>query len=399
MNKIYRCIGCGKEHLAEEGLYPKDQWVCLNCRKKKIPIMMTCSVCGTEFPIQFVTFTMSKGDKEWRCRKCNDIYRNELYQSKPQEEKDAFVAKQIANTKAYYANMTSKQRAANYENRKKGWKKQHENGKAKAHLEAMKKGRAEWYNNLSEEEKQSQLEKREVGHQKWLNSRTKEEIEANSIMLREELEKFKKSLSEEELKNFYDYVYKRLREGNEKYWEEMTHDKYRDMRLDYAKKLREERESNPDAPLSKLLMPTEVEFKNMLNINKLNYIVQCPSVKLDERFEEKFPVNPVTGTDLVDPTHLWDFLIRTNNGDVFIDIDGSVHKTNPNVVNNDLKRPYQTDGNMAFAIQCLDDNIDGNHIAINITTGEKMLVKDLLLMLQAMNNLKRLDISIKDFKL
>lgn len=377
----YHCAGCGTEFRTRSKYY-KGIYICPECRKKDFKVVMKCSVCGADVPVVWNTIKVTKDDKIWRCKKCNDEFRDNS-----------------TRMKLFYANMTPEQRAINSENRKKGWKKRWEDGTGDRQIEAMKKGRAEWYNSLTEEEKHEEWKHREAGRQKWWNSLTKEEIESNRIMLREELAKFKKSLSEEELKKFYDYVFKRLREGNEKYWDEMTHDQYRDMKLEHAKKLREERESHPDAPLPKSLMFTEVEFKNMLNINKLNYIVQCPSVKLDERFEEKFPVNPVTGTNLVDPTHLWDFLVRTYSGDVFIDIDGSVHKTNPNVINNDLKRPYQTDGNMAFAIQCLDDNIDGNHIAINVTTGEKMLVKDLLSMLQAMNNLKRLDISIKDFKL
>lgn len=138
--KTYKCINCHRT-ITTDKEYPDGQWVCTECSKKGVKIQMTCSVCGKKFPIQFNTWRLKKGDHVWRCRRCNDDYRNSLYEAKSPEEKAEFVAKQVARTKAYYANMTDEERAKNSQNRKDGWKKRYDSGSAVNSLLAMKEGR------------------------------------------------------------------------------------------------------------------------------------------------------------------------------------------------------------------------------------------------------------------
>ena len=101
------------------------------------------------------------------------------------------------------------------------------------------------------------------------------------------------------------------------------------------------------------------------------------------KFKEIFNYNIQTGTQYVSPFHKWDFMLETKIGNIFIDIDGSIHDEDQTdyVVTNyvkdkvlmseienfyDSKRPYQTDNLPAYILQCFNDEISLDDKIINV---------------------------------
>ena len=387
----YKCINCDRT-LTTSQKYPDGQWVCTNCRKLKIPIYLTCTVCGKKFPVQFDTYRLNKDKTDWRCRRCNDDYRNSVYQAKSPEEKAKFKESQAAHMKAYYANMTDEERAKNHENRKKGWVKRYERGTAESSLEAMQEGRAKWWNSLNDEEKLHYWNFLNDGRIKWLESLSSSEREAYVRMIGEKSKESWNNLSEEEYKKRVD----KLRMNNQKFWDNITPEEYQRMEVDIAMKLRDFKDSNPNAAPAIELTKTETEFANLLNLNGLGYIPQYPNIKIHPEFNDKFKINEATGSNLISPIHIWGFVVKTKSGDVLIDIDGSIHDPANNPINrfNDSKRPYQTDGMISYVVSCPDDRLDPNNGAINVSNGSEMSLYSLIQILKFMDG----KISKKDLK-
>lgn len=380
----YHCLGCGRQWITED-VYPDNQWLCTDCRKKKIPIQMTCSVCGTKFPMQFGTYLLKRSKNPiWRCRRCNDDYRNQCFQNKTPEQRAAFTAKQQENMKRYYESMTAEEKAKNKLNRSKGWDKRREEGTADHALEAMKIGRAEWYNSLSDKEKIAYWKIREDGRSKWWNGLTKPEQDAHMSIAHKAISTWLQGKTDDELIEHFS----NLRLGNQKYWEEMTPEKYREQCIETALSLKEMKDMYPDMIPMKKLTDTELEFSNMLKSFKLPYTSQYPSVKIHPDFTKVFSKNPLTGSDRINPSHLWDFLIRTESENVLIDIDGSVHSNSDAIKFNDTKRPYQTDGLRAYIIKCPNDKLSKDNKVINIKNGSEMEVDQLFALLSILNDKK-----------
>lgn len=382
--RTYKCITCDRL-ITTDKEFPEGQWACPECKRRGVIIQMTCSVCGKKFPIQFRTWEMKdkKGETVWRCRRCNDDYRNSLYESKSPEEKAAFVAKQVARTKAYYANMTDEERAKNSQNRKDGWKKRYDSGTAVNSLLAMKNGRKKWWENLSDDDKRKQLKYLHDGRVEWWNNISDEDRAAYLKVIGEKSKEFWDSMTPEarELRSAPS------REAFQSYWENIDSTIFQNMRVESAIKLREFKDDNPDAQPFTPLTPTEVTFSDMLKVYNLSYIPQYPSIKVHPDFNKIFTANEATGSNLIDPTHLWDFVVRTKSTDVFIDVDGSIHNPSNNPINafNDKKRPYQTDGLPAYIVNCPDDKLTLESEVINVATGEKSIVSSLLAILREMD--------------
>ena len=146
----YECIGCGKSYNTYK--YYPDGWICLNCRPKT-KITLKCSECGSPFGVEWDTYRMKNPNIPWRCRKCNDKYRNALYNAKPDDEKKAFVAAQVARTKEYWANLSEDAKKKDSERRKLLWQERWKSGKAIEMIDTMKAGRSKWWDSLTDEEK------------------------------------------------------------------------------------------------------------------------------------------------------------------------------------------------------------------------------------------------------
>ena len=73
----------------------------MKCRSTT-KLVVKCSVCGYDTLIKWDTYELKDPNIPWRCRSCNDKYRNELYENKSIEEKRDFVESQIARIKKYW---------------------------------------------------------------------------------------------------------------------------------------------------------------------------------------------------------------------------------------------------------------------------------------------------------
>ena len=376
----YNCIGCGKDYNTYKE-YP-DGWICLDCRKTA-KINVKCSVCGATVPVKWDTYRMKDPSIPWRCRACNDKYRNDLYEAKPEEEKKAFVASQANRSRAYWANLSDEEREKDSLRRKKLWEERKLSGEAQRILDAMHAGHDRWYESLSPEERYQRWCFMDSGRDVWWSGLTPEQKAEHMKHPHEGFRIWFQSLSEEAKRDFMGPLW----EGNRKFWGNMTKADYQAWRIAFNKGYQEY--IRRVDPKGRNVEPNknEVEFMDRMKMANIEFIFQYPSVQVHPDFNKLFPNNPVTGADLVDPTHMWDFLLQTRDGDVLVDVDGSMHfkdtysKIHPYTQKeyreldykqfNDSQRPYQTDGLPAYAVLCYDDRLTDQTAVVNITTGEK----------------------------
>ena len=397
----YKCLGCGKIYNTYK-IYPNGIWICLKCRDNtKVPII--CSVCGSTFEVEWNTYRMKDPNIPWRCRSCNDKYRNILYENKSEEEKQKFIDQQRKRSKSYWNNLSEKEKEQDSQRRKELWKKRYENGNASRILNAMKEGRSNWWNSLSDEEKVHQMESANNGRKIWFDHLSDEELKEwkSMIAFYSKLQWSKLDINERTTRM------KNIHKGNKEFWEEMmkNKNKYHEWYLKQVKGYREYRETVD--PKNENIQPNKNEksFIDILNKNGLEYYFQYPNIIIHPDFDKIFPNNPITKSDLVSPFHNWDFLVRTLDEDVFIDIDGSIHfhdsysrihpytKVKYRILDaskfNDSQRPYQTDGLMAYAVLCYDDNLTMDTPVKNINTGDIMPFSALIALLNFMNMKKK----------
>jgi hypothetical protein len=327
----------------------------------------------------------------WRCRSCNDKYRNAVYEAKPEEEKKAFVESQRNRSKAYWANLDDATREADSQRRKDLWKKRKEDGSGQFILDAMKEGRAKWWNSLSDEEKEEQILYMESGKTKWWNSLSPEEKAKHMKHPHWGFSRWFRDLSEEDRKSFLDT----LHAGHRQFWENMTTQTYIALSGNIRNGLKDYLDSV--SPLnSRDVKPTsiEVEFMDLLKQNGIDYTFQYRSNQVHPDFVTLFPRNPVTGVEFVNPYHNWDFILNVNGRNILIDVDGTMHfkesfkRIHPftnktySVLEytkfNDSKRPYQTDGIDAYVVECPDDYVHEKCIVSNVKTGEKTTLKSFI---------------------
>jgi len=361
----------------------------MNTDREKVTVI--CSVCGTDVKILCNTLKTKDKNIPWRCRRCNDDYRNAIYQSKPQEEKDIFVNKQANRTKQYWANLNDEDKKADSDRRKSVWDKRLKEGDYRI-IEAMVDGRAKWYDNLTNEQKEYYYQLRNIGRDKWWNTLSEEEKLTHMQHPHEGFKVWYSNLSGEEQLEFM----KPVCEGCQKFWNSLTPEGYQEWcvkhSIGYNKYLHQ-----PKTYPNK----NELQLTNMLDLNGIAFELQYHSVVKHPDFDSLFPLNIVTGSKLVDPTHSWDLKINLHDKNILIDVDGSIHTIPPNkfitdgidvgayVKFNDSKRPYQTDGYDAYIVLCYDDNLTGDTPVISFQTWEIMTVKQLIELLNFMNLSKK----------
>ncbi len=384
----YECLGCHKPFNTYK-LYPYG-WICLNCRPT-VYLTVKCSVCGCDVPVQWDTYRMKDPSISWRCRSCNDKYRNALYEAKPEEEKKAFVESQRERSKAYWSSLDDKTKEADSKRRKDLWKKRKEDGSGQFILDAMKEGRANWWNSLSDEEKEEQWSYMEAGRAKWWNNLTNEEKAEHMKHPHEGFTKWFNRLSSSDRKSFLDTI----QVGHREFWENMTTQAYIDLNATIKDDGKTYFES--DSLLgNKDVKPTsiEVEFINLLKQNGIDYTFQYRSKQVHPDFVTLFPRNPITGMGFTSPYHYWDFMLDVNGRNILIDVDGGIHfketftRVHPftnkeySVLEynkfSDSKRPYQTDGMDAYVVECPDNHVHEKCIVSNVKTGEKTTLKSFI---------------------
>lgn len=268
----------------------------------------------------------------------------------------------------------------------------------KKKIDSMTKKFIEYWDKRSEEEKDYKMSLLHSGLNEWWNSLSNEEKTNRINKLNKGNEKWYQSLSDDEKKLFNDKSIRNLK----RYWDEITPEEYKnwyEKRINSYNKYMNKLNDNPNN--------NESSFMDILKINKINYQWQYYNQTIHSDFDKLFTYNPVTKSDLVSPYHQWDFIIHTNDGDVLVDIDGSIHdilQTGFEVTNsqgkqfiladyiqfNDSKRPYQTDGLPAYAVLCYDDNITNDTLVVNINTGELMNLKSFISLLDIDEYIRRI---------
>ena len=393
----YVCIGCSKNYNTYK-MYPYG-WICLDCRKTtKLPII--CSVCGKEFKITWDTYRTKDPNIPWRCRECNDKYRNEVYNNKSDEDKKIFVEKQRQRSSEYWKNLSKEDKEKDSKRRKALWDERYKTSKAVEILETMKSGRANWWNSLSEEDKKQEIGRLSNIHQNWFENATTEEIEEWKLKISAN-SKYNWSLltKEERMKRM-----EGIHNGCINFWKNMTVKQYQDWKLKFIKGYKDYIDNVNPYGANVVPNKNENAFINEMSKNKIKCIFQYPNTKIHPDFDKIFPYNLVTKADFNSPYHMWDFLIHTTNSDVFVDVDGSMHfkdtysRTHPYTKITykeldykkflDSQRPYQTDGLPAYAVLCYDDNLTDDTPVKNIITNEIMTFKQFISILSFMDMTK-----------
>lgn len=381
-----KCLNCGKPNANGNNRDWEDGiWLCLDCRKiAKVPVK--CTVCGAEFGVRWDTYRMKDPSKPWRCRKCNDKFRREVYDAKSPEEKGAFVASQTARSKAYWANRSEEEIKADSERRKKLWEKRFATGDLSA-LSGLVAGREKWWNSLSDEEKQARWEILNEGRDKWWNTLSPEEKEAHMKYPHEGWKDMYDAFTEEER---IEFMYP-LHQGRRKFFDNMTDEEYDNWYKQTMKGVQAHYDS-----MTEIDNKPEADFANKMNAIGVEYKWQYPSTVKHPKFDEYFHENPIIGKSW-NPYHFWDFMVKTKNGNILVDIDGSHHFVKVGVfqVNGfdvgryhllkDSQRLYQTDGMDAYVIQCKDDILVDTTPVVNVKTNEELTFKDLITRIQWMN--------------
>ena len=201
------------------------------------------------------------------------------------------------------------------------------------------------------------------------------------------------SLSEEEKRRRSEMTSLQMMERNAK----MTHEEY----VAYATKVRNTMMSNRIYEI--VLSKAERSFCEKLSQNYIRYECCSANATIDPNFFELFPNNPVTGGRFVNPYHMWDFKLFTPAGNIFVDVDGSVHwYTNERLVHpqsgkeynqldnikfKESQRKYQCDDLPAYAIQMPTDEITDDTEVLNIRTGERIKFSDFFEKIKLMNHI------------
>ena len=235
-------------------------------------------------------------------------------------------------------------------------------------------------------------EKRAKSAQEGIHNMSDEKKALRSLHSSIATKKYMDSLPEEEKQRRSEMTSKQMTERNAK----MTHEEY----VDYATKVRNTMMANRDYSI-KMSKP-EMAFRDALTDNFIRYEYHSANAEIHPEFFKLFPDNPITGSRFVNPYHFWDFKLFTDAGEIFVDVDGSIHwytketvvhpqsgkeyKQVDNIQFKETQRKYQCDDLQAFAIKMPDDKLTGDTEVINIRTEEKIKFSEFINKLKLMDN-------------
>lgn len=235
-------------------------------------------------------------------------------------------------------------------------------------------------------------EKRAKSVQDGIHNMSDEKKALRSLHSSIATKKYMASLPEEVKQRRSEMTTKQMIERNAK----MTHEEY----VDYATKVRNTMMANRDYSI-KMSKP-EMAFRDALTDNFIRYEYHSANAEIHPEFFKLFPDNPITGSRFVNPYHFWDFKLFTDAGEVFVDVDGSIHWytketiVHPqsgkeyNLVDNiqfkESQRKYQCDDLQAFAIKMPNDKLTDDTEVINIRTEETIKFSEFINKLKLMDN-------------
>lgn len=318
------------------------------------------------------------------------------------DEYDLYIKSRSEAAKRIWSKMTKDDRDKIIHNMSEGTKRQWELISDKERESISNKisiGRKIYWDNMSDEERIKFGKK----HKEWWDSLSDEERELQFIPMRIGYRNWYENLSDEDKQN----ISERVSKTSKNYWDNMTSeekDKWMSKRLDGFNKY--------FSTLNVIPNKNESSFINYMNLYQIHYQYQYYNLEKHPDFDKLFPNNPVTGATIVLPYHSWDFILYLREGNILVDIDGSIHdqsKSNFNVTSyngkhvsvkdiikfNDSQRPYQTDGLPAYVIQCYDDNLTNDTPVLDINSNEIISFKSFISLLILMN---MNDNEIKEFK-
>lgn len=333
--------------------------------KKKITV--TCDKCHNEFSMTEVCYKKKvKNNERILCQPCRMKEMSEKARNISEEDKIKYREKLS-------------------EAQKKRWSKTSDEERKRITAPMLAKTH-ENYNNLSAEEKKARHDRLQAGNSKWWNSLSPEEKAKYGKIRSKASRDFWDSVTPEMMVE----IGKRQSKGIKKFWDDMTDEEFKvwlEKHKEGLSKYFTERSENGG------LTNNEITMEDILKTNNLKYSTHSYSKLVHPDFDTLFPVNTATGSTNISPYHEWDFRVHTLDGDVLVDIDGSVHdpknKTTGVTEFNDSKRPYQTDNLPAYAVLCYDDNITKDTPVLNIVSGEKIALSNLMSILSWMNMTKK----------
>lgn len=334
----------------------------------------------------------SEEEKEKRINTQKEIANQKTYKEKIEHLKPAHTVRN-----EYYKNRTEEERLADNKKISKGQLRHFEN-----ESEESKQRRSdimiERYVNMSEEEKKefsesiikglanrpeedkiNQYEKISKSLINFHKDDTPEERKLMTKAARDAYRNWLDNLSDDEKNKWL----KPMLDANELWRENLTYDDFILImeKLSTTINNRSNEEKNKDID-----SPSELQFIEILNKEKLPYNIHYYNTTINPRFKELFPWNHYKKTENISPYHEWDFMIKTKLHDIFVDVDGSIHKPtrstskavidfNNSILFNDSQRPYQRDNNQAYVILAYNDKIDDYTTVIRLDKEEKILFK------------------------
>ena len=285
------------------------------------------------------------------------------WNNKSDEEKAATVERLKQASINFKANMTEEQRKSLSEKISAARKNYFSNMTDEERKE-FGKHKKNWWDSASEEKKDAVFSNMRKGHAEWLeNLDMKTRFELNKI----------------------------ISESSQKYWDNLNQEEFISRAKKYAESFNsEERDYNK-------LNKNEIDLANMLSLYHIIYTPQYFNTTIHPAFNALFNKNDATGGRFTSPFHQWDFVIHTPDEDILVDIDGSIHNSELTknacvLLNNeksttiaeivefyDNKRIYQTDGLSAYVVRCYDDNLTEDTPVTNLLTGEELTLQSFLL--------------------
>lgn len=406
-------------------------------------VTVTCQDCGCQFEISRSRHykIMASDNPTFRCKPCYKYWRkNVWYNELPEEKRNELSSKRSELSKGVWANMseekkeeTNQKKSATRINHTDEWKAdvrervqntwQNKSNEEKLlysescreHTQAFWDGLDELglnemrakmaeaqriYNeSLTEEEKAARAERIANSNRAyWAN--LSDEERALVFQIRSEAQKKQWTEKSDESRN---YIISRLVAGRIDWWNSLSEEEKIQYGLRHKTEFWDKMTKEEFREWSRIALTSwngspgsEVEFRfsDILRANRVPFETQWVNQHVHPRFDELFPINPITGSDKVSPYHIWDFKLNCRNGTILIDIDGSIHspqRCSDLVTKNgikfvlrddiefrDSKRPYETDGLPAYAVGALNDKITDETPVVDLKTGEIMSFKSLM---------------------